>query len=301
MNDNSAKLMENLGRERYTLPLDSNKKTKKDFSTIFTVEVPKRTLDKLIVPQKTKKQIASIMTKIKNYDLLYNRFGLKDIDTSAGRTLINFYGPPGTGKSFAAEAICYELGKKIIKANYAEIESKFVGETPKNIKALFRKAKEENAVLVFDEADSILGKRLSNVTQSTDYAVNVSKSVMILEMDNFSGIVIFTTNFGQNYDSAFVRRIIGHIEFTLPDFERRKEIFSNLIPERLPINLVEEAINEIIRLTEGFSGGDMLNMVIYAASSAVERDGKKCQVGLNDFLNAIEVIKEAKSEIGTSK
>lgn len=300
MNDNWAESV-NLSNERYTKPLESGNKSKEDFSKMFTVEVPKRTLDKLVIPKKTAKQIASILTKIKNYDLLYNRFGLKEIDTSAGRTLINFYGPPGTGKSFAAEAIAYELGKKIIKANYAEIESKFVGETPKNIKALFKKAKEEDAILVFDEADSILGKRLSNVTQSTDHAVNVSKSVMLLEMDNFSGITIFTTNFGQNYDSAFVRRIIGHIEFTLPDFERRKEIFSNLIPEKLPVNLIDEEISEIIRLTEGFSGGDLLNMVIYAASSAVERDGEKCKVGLDDFFNAIEVIKKAKSEIGISK
>lgn len=296
MNDDWSKVVD-LSNERFVPPLDKVK-DQKSVETMFTVERPKRSLSKLVVPEKTQKQIASILTKIKNYDLLYNKFGLKEIDASGGRTLINLYGPPGTGKSFAAEAIAYELGKKIVRANYAEIESKFVGETPKNIKAIFKVAKDEDAVLIFDEADSILGKRLSSVTQSTDHAVNVSKSVMLLEMDNFSGITIFTTNFGQNYDAAFVRRIIGHIEFTLPDFEGRKEIFNNLIPDKLPIKLSDDEKTKIIHNTEGFSGGDLLNVVIYAASSAVEHDGEKCRVKLNDFLNAVEIIKKAKNEIG---
>ena len=296
MNDDWSKVVD-LSNERFVPPLDKVK-DKKSVEAMFTVEMPKRNLSKLVVPEKTHKQIASILTKIKNYDLLYNKFGLKEIDASGGRTLINLYGPPGTGKSFAAEAIAYELGKKIVRANYAEIESKFVGETPKNIKAIFKVAKDEDAVLIFDEADSILGKRLSSVTQSTDHAVNVSKSVMLLEMDNFSGITIFTTNFGQNYDSAFVRRIIGHIEFTLPDFERRKKIFNNLIPNKLPVILLDNEKTKIIHETEGFSGGDLLNVVIYVASSAVERDGEKCKVTLSDFLNAVEIIKKAKNEIG---
>lgn len=291
-----------LENERYISPPSKTDKKKADaYETMFTVEMPKRGFDKLVVTQETQKQIASILTKIKNYDLLYNKFGLKEIDASGGRTLINLYGPPGTGKSFAAEAIAYELGKKIVRANYAEIESKFVGETPKNIKAIFSVAKKEDAVLIFDEADSILGKRLSSITQSTDHAVNVSKSVMLIEMDNFSGITVFTTNFGQNYDSAFVRRIIGHIEFALPDFERRRQIINNLIPSKLPTELTEKQKDVFANETEGLSGGDLLNVVIYASSSAVERDGEKCRVTLNDFREAAEIIKKAKREIGVSK
>lgn len=291
-----------LENERYISPPSKADKKKVDvYETMFTVEMPKRGFDKLVVTQETQKQISSILTKIKNYDLLYNKFGLKEIDASGGRTLINFYGPPGTGKSFAAEAIAYELGKKIVRANYAEIESKFVGETPKNIKAIFSVAKKEDAVLIFDEADSILGKRLSNITQSTDHAVNVSKSVMLIEMDNFSGITVFTTNFGQNYDSAFVRRIIGHIEFALPDFERRRQIINNLIPEKLPTDLTEKQKDILANETESLSGGDLLNVVIYASSSAVERDGEKCRVTLKDFREAAEIIKKAKREIGVSK
>lgn len=289
-------------KERFIPPLDAKDMNKATADTsLYTVEYPKISLDSLVVPEKTDKQIRSILTKIKNYDLLYNKFGLGEIDRTGGRTLINIYGPPGTGKSFAAEAIAKELGKKIVKANYAQIESKFVGETPKNIKEIFKTAKCEDAVVLFDEADSILGSRLSNVTQSTDHAVNVSKSVMLLEMDNFDGVMIFTTNFGENYDSAFVRRIIGHIEFELPNEENRKKIFLGLLPSRLPTDITDDDIEDIVRISEGLSGGDLLNMVLYASSSAVERDGEQCQVSYDDFAEACTLIKKAKSEIGKSK
>lgn len=282
------------GNERIVEPLSiPNKK-----SDIFMLETPRRDLSKLVTSDKTLQQIKNIISKIQNYDLLYNKFGLKDIDPSGGRTAINLYGPPGTGKSFAAEAIANALNKKIIRVNYAEIESKYVGDTPKNIKLLFSEAKKADAILIFDEADSILGNRLSNVFQSTDHAVNVSKSVMLLELDNFSGITIFTTNFGSNYDSAFVRRIIGHIKFTLPNSENRNKLFRGMIPDKLPVKLSEKDFLSIIDLTEGFSGGDLLNVVIYASSQAVERDGENCKVGINDFVDAISLIKTAKREIG---
>ncbi|WP_054690486.1 ATP-binding protein [Fructilactobacillus florum] len=187
--------------ERKTRPLNL-----KESNLPFQVEEPKRSLENLIVSNDVLNQIKSLISKIDNYDLLYNKFGLREIDSSGGRTVINLYGLPGTGKSFAAEAIAKEMGKKIIKVNYAEIESKYVGETPKNIKLLFKEAKKEDAILIFDEADSILGRRLDSVTKSTDHAVNLTKSVMLLELDNFSGITIFTTNFGKNYDPAFFKK-----------------------------------------------------------------------------------------------
>lgn len=298
------------GKERFVDPLDLKSLKKKNQQNnqnqdsdmmLYSVEYPKTSLDLLVVPEKTKQQIASILTKIKHFDLLYNKFGLKQIDRTGGRTLINFYGPPGTGKSFAAEAIAKALGKKIIKANYSQIESKFVGETPKNIKEIFKAAKREDAVVLFDEADSILGSRLSSVTQSTDHAVNVSKSVMLLEMDNFDGIMIFTTNFGENYDSAFVRRIIGHIKFELPNEEGRKKIFLGLLPPTLPVSITDDELEKIIKISEGLSGGDLVNMVLYASSSAVERDGEQCKVLYTDFEEACYLIKKAKNEIGKSK
>jgi SpoVK/Ycf46/Vps4 family AAA+-type ATPase len=289
--------------ERYVSPLgvQNQRAIENDINKrmdMFTVEKPKRRLEGLVVSEKIKKQLASLLTKVKYHDVLYEDFGLKDVDPTGGRTAINLYGPPGTGKSFTAEAIANELDRNIIRVNYAEIESKFVGETPKNIKAVFQKAKESNAVLFFDEADSILGKRLSNITQSTDHAVNVSRSVMLLELDNFPGITIFATNFASNYDSAFVRRILGHIEMPLPDKSCREMLFKKLIPGKLPIELSNSDWECIIIETEGLSGGDILNIIVNASSMALEREGYVCKVKLNDFITAIHSSKKAKEEIG---
>jgi ATP-dependent 26S proteasome regulatory subunit len=267
---------------------------------MFVIEPPRRELKDLVVPEATLRQIRSLLTKIEHHHVLYQDFGLNEIDPFGGRTTINLYGPPGTGKSFAADAIANELGMDIIRANYAEIESKFVGETPKNIKAAFQKAKEANAVLFFDEADSILGKRLSNITQSTDHAVNVSRSVMLLELDQFAGVVIFATNLASNYDTAFTRRILGHIEMRLPDAVLRRRLLRYHMPSKLPVQLTESDWKKLTSKTRGLAGGDILNIVLNAASAAIERDGPGCQIGVGDFLAAIDAVNRAKERIGVS-
>jgi SpoVK/Ycf46/Vps4 family AAA+-type ATPase len=267
---------------------------------MFVVEQPRRELKDLVVPEATLRQIRSLLTKIRHHRVLYEDFGLNEIDPFGGLTAINLYGPPGTGKSFAADAIANELGMGIIRANYAEIESKFVGETPKNIKAAFQKARETNSVLFFDEADSILGKRLSNITQSTDHAVNVSRSVMLLELVQFAGVVIFATNLASNYDTAFTRRILGHIEMPLPDAVLRRRLLRYHMPSKLPVQLTESDWKKLTSKTRGLAGGDILNIVLNAASAAIERDGPGCQIGVGDFLAAIDAVNRAKERIGVS-
>ncbi len=265
---------------------------------LFEVETPQRKLADLVLDEDTLAHIRALLTKIRHHRLLYEEFGLREIDPYGGRTAINFYGPPGTGKSMAAESIAGELGMGIIRANYAEIESKFVGETPKNIKAAFAKAEDANAVLFFDEADSILGKRLSSITQSTDHAVNVSRSVMLLELDHFSGVVVFATNLASNYDAAFTRRILGHIAMPLPDEAARLRLWRRHIPNRLPVQLTEGDWSRLVATTEGLAGGDILSAVLYAASLAVERHGALAIVNLDDFLMAVKAGKQAKREVG---
>lgn len=267
---------------------------------LFEVETPLRQLKDLVVSESTLFQLRSLLTKIRYHRLLYEDFGLSEIDPYGGRTAINLSGPPGTGKSFAAEAIAHELGMGIIRVNYAEIESKYVGETPKNIKAAFQKARETNALLLFDEADSILGRRLTNITQSTDHAVNVSRSVMLLELDRFSGVTVFATNLASNYDTAFIRRILGHIEMPLPDAAGRARLWRSHLPARLPLRLDESDWERLVSRTDGLAGGDILNIVVYAASMAIERQGPACIITFTDFEQAIEASKRAKREIGAA-
>jgi SpoVK/Ycf46/Vps4 family AAA+-type ATPase len=264
----------------------------------FIPESPRRSLDDIVLPDSVREQIHSALNQIQYRDKLYNEWNLKKIDPNGSRTVINFFGPPGTGKSFAAEAIAYYLNKKIIKINYAEIESKYVGETPKNITASFTKAKESNSVLFFDEADSILGKRLTSVTQSADHGVNVSRSVMLLQLDNFDGVVLFATNLPENFDGAFVRRILAHVEFVLPDLDCRKKLWTYLLPEEVPRNEFIE-VTWLAEQSEGLSGGDILNVVKLSAGKAVARPPVDCRLIQSDVIEAISQIRNAKEKISS--
>jgi SpoVK/Ycf46/Vps4 family AAA+-type ATPase len=266
---------------------------------IFVPEQPNRCFNDLILPSSVRERLEAALNRIQFHDVLYHQWNLKSVDPRGTRTAINFFGSPGTGKTFCAEAIADHLKKKIIKVNYAEIESKYVGETPKNITAAFKKAKETDSVLFFDEADSILGKRLTNVTQSADHGVNVSRSVMLLQLDKFDGVVIFASNLAKNYDDAFVRRILAHIEFELPDQECRVKLWNYLLPKEVP--LAEDVNSEwLAKESHALSGGDILNVVIAAASRAVPRTGDSQKILRSDLAKEIDFVRVAKQKIGSS-
>lgn len=265
---------------------------------MFEVETPLRKLDDLVTNEHTLSQIRAMVTRVRHHRLLYEEFGLAEIDPHGGRTAMNFYGPPGTGKSLAAEAIAGELGLGIIRVNYAEVESKYVGETPKNIKAAFAKASQTGALLFFDEADSILGKRLTNVSQSTDHAVNVSRSVMLLELDRYAGVVVFATNLASNYDPAFTRRILGHVAMPLPDEVTRLTLWQQHIPSRLPHKLTTDDWRQLAAESEGLAGGDILNAVLYASSLIVARDGRAAVLTFEDLQIALAAGRHAKQAVG---
>lgn len=261
----------------------------------FVPEKPIRTIDDLIVSEKTKSEITEVLSKITYHDILYQTWNLKSIDPFGSRTIISFFGPPGTGKSLAADVIASSLGKTIIKVSYAELESKYVGETPKNIEKAFKHAKETDSVIFFDEADSILGKRLTNVTQSSDHGVNVSRSVMLMALNSFEGIVVFATNLSQNYDSAFARRILAHIEMPLPDEPTRIRLLQHHLPKELPLKDNVD-ISILASESEGLSGGDILNLVIKSATKAVMRLDDR-MVSMVDFRQAIQEIRVGKEAI----
>ena len=170
-----------------------------------------------------------------------------------------------------AEAIAKYLNKKVFSVNYSQLESKYVGETPKNIKKVFSKAKEEDAIIIFDEADSFLGKRLTNITQSADYGVNITRSVMLMELENFDGVVIFTTNLLDNYDDAFKRRILANVEFDLPDEIGRLKIWDTHIPKEFPLNK-DITLSLLASRYEKISGADIKDIVLFAGVNAIQNN-----------------------------
>jgi SpoVK/Ycf46/Vps4 family AAA+-type ATPase len=264
---------------------------------VFTAEDPRRTLDDLIVPGSVRHRIESALSLLRNHDTLFIAWNLAKIDPYHRGTAINLYGPSGTGKSMCAEAIAHEVGLRFINVNYAQIESRYVGQTPKNIEAAFDSAREQGAVLIFDEADAMLGSRLSQVTQSADHAVNVSRTTMLRQLDRFAGLVVFTTNFPENYDAAFVRRILAHIRFDLPDDETRLRLWTHLLPRELPVS-GDVDLSVLAAESAGLTGGDLVNVVIRAATMAVNRHGAQRLVTLEDLRTEVRAARQAKSEVG---
>ena len=266
---------------------ESDVEYEKSKNSLVNLCEPNWTLDEVYITNEDKETILTSLSMCKYKDTLFNKWGIKG-NKSNGRALcLNFFGDPGTGKSITAEAIANNLGKKILMVNYSELESKYVGETPKNIKRIFKVARENDAVIVFDEADSFLGKRLTNVTQSADYGVNITRSVMLIELESFDGVVIFTTNLLTNYDDAFKRRILANIEFKLPDEKGRKIIWEAHIPKSMPID-DDVNIDILSKSFSNISGADIKDIVLFAATKSL-REGREV-VSLHDFEYGNNII-----------
>jgi len=248
----------------------------------------------MILPETLLQEIHEAMDVIRYKELIYNEWGFNEVD-SIPKSVLNFYGPPGTGKTMCAHALANELGKKLLALNYAEIESKYLGDSAKNLQRAFDIAQEEDCVLFFDEADSFLGKRIENVQQGSDQALNSLRSQMLILLEQFSGIVIFATNLVTNYDRAFESRILKHLKFDLPNEEARMAIIRKDIPQKLPMTpLTDEEIRELSKICEGnekissFSGREIKNAILDTLIKKASVNGDNSEFNFSDFKNAFE-------------
>ncbi len=142
-----------------------------------------------------------------------------------------FTGSPGTGKTMAVHVMAGILGLELFKVDLSQMVNKYIGETEKRLEDVFRRAERSNMILFFDEADAIIGKR-SEVKESKDRYANSEVSYLLQRMEEFDGIIIFSSNFSQNIDAAFMRRIRFVIHFPIPDARRRKRSGSRRLPRR---------------------------------------------------------------------
>jgi SpoVK/Ycf46/Vps4 family AAA+-type ATPase len=273
---------------------NSNKEQESKINFSLYLRDPKFTLEDVILPAATRHQVDLMMAELEHHKLIYETWGMGEKHKLDKALSINFYGPPGTGKTLTAEVIAHALNRKILVVPYQQLESKYVGETPNTISDVFKFATEKNAILFFDEADSFLGKRLENVTQAVDTAVNLTRSVMLTELSKYEGVVIFATNLYSNYDSAFVSRIRRTIKFELPDEEGRVKIWEAQIPTKLPL----DSSVDFKKLAEQFdkiSGRDIKNAVFQAVVAAAHEDkpDSEKKVTQSHFAKAITEIIEA--------
>ena len=276
-----------------TEPVKENLKTSEDKNfqeEIFIPQEPRYSLDEIILPQSTKDQIMDVATYAENSHRVFELWGFKKTHKYSRRIGVNLYGAPGTGKTMAAHAIAKNLSRKILIVNYADIESKYVGETPKNIRKAFEAAKASNSILFFDEADAILSKRVTNMTQAVDVSVNQTRSVMLMLMNEYQDFIIFATNFISNFDPAFMRRISIHVKFELPNEDCRKKIWKMYIPAELPNNI---DVDEIAKKFDGISGSDISNAMLNAAFKAARLG--TAELDKNLVFESVQNILESKA------
>jgi AAA+ superfamily predicted ATPase len=181
-----------------------------------------------------------------------------------------FSGPPGTGKTMAAEVLAGELGLDLYQVDLSGVVSKYVGETEKNLARIFDEAGSGNAILFFDEADALFGKR-TEVADAHDRYANVETSYLLQRMDDYDGVVILASNLRQNLDHAFVRRLRFIVEFPFPEADSRRRIWATTFPADTPL----AADVDFAELAELFalSGGNIRNIVLNAAFlAAADKD-----------------------------
>ncbi len=148
---------------------------------------------------------------------------------------IVFYGPPGTGKTMAAQVLANELGLDIYRIDLSQVSSKYIGETEKNLGVVFDAAKNSNAILFFDEADSLFSKR-TEISSSNDKYANAETSYLLQKIEEYSGVSVLATNNMQNFDAAFKRRMTFLIPIEAPNEETRIRLWESVFPEDVPIS-----------------------------------------------------------------
>ena len=260
------------------------------------VVTPRRTFDDVVLMPSTRQALEEALAQARNHALIFSRWGLGERHATGLGLAFNFAGPPGTGKTICAEAIAHALGMKLLVVDYAEVESMWMGETPKNIVNAFRAASEQRAVLFFDEADAIAGRRSAGVAMPYLRETNMTVNVLLRELESFNGVVIFATNLAANFDPAFERRIRTHVRFDMPGVEEREKIWEVQIhPHKTPLH--DDVDFRALAEKYAVSGGDIKNAVLKAAAAAAGEPGhdRAKRIQQRHFERAVEDVIAAKS------
>jgi len=262
---------------------------------------PQRSFDDVVLPERTLQALNHALALVRKHDLIFRQWGLAERHTSGLGLAFHFAGPPGTGKTICAEALAYTLNRKLLVVRYSELESRWVGQTAKHVASVFRAAERQDAVLFFDEADAIAGRRFTVMQAAVDREANSVVNVLLHELETFPGIVIFATNLAANMDPAFERRIRTHILFEMPDVDARERIWRvQLHPHKTPL---ADDVN-FRALAEAYprSGGDIKNAVLKAAQSATTEPGPDAtkRIHQRHFIQGMEEVLAGTSVMGQS-
>lgn len=231
---------------------------------------PRADFAALVVPHDVLAQLREICARISTRETVGREWSDGSVHSRGVGVTALFVGPSGTGKTLAAEALARELGLDLYRIDLAGIVSKYIGETEKNLDRVFAAAENANAVLFFDEADALFGKR-SEVKDAHDRYANIEVAYLLQKMEQFDGLAILATNLKQNLDDAFARRLTFTINFPFPEEAERRALWERLWPPRAP----RDCDVDLDWFAREFrmSGGNIRNIVLAAAHLAAA-DGK---------------------------
>ena len=244
----------------------------------------------LILPEARKKALQNACNQIAYHHQVYQLWGFeKKIAYGRGVSML-FYGPPGTGKTMGAQVMAKTLHLELYKVDLSSVMSKYIGETEKNLGTVFEEVKKSQSILFFDEADALFGKR-SEVKDAQDKYANAETAYLLQKMEEYEGIIILATNYMQNFDEAFKRRIKFIIEFPFPGQEQRQEIWQKVYPKEAPLS--EDVDFEYLARQFELSGSSIKNI---AAASAFLAAAQQKEIGMEHILPCLreEVQKSGK-------
>jgi hypothetical protein len=232
---------------------------------------PRYTWDDLVLPETQMEMLRELVNMVQSRPLVLDEWGLGRKLTAGQGVSALFSGPPGTGKTLAAQIMAHQLGIDLYRIDLSTVVSKYIGETEKNLERIFTDAAQSNAILFFDEADTIFGKR-SEVKDAHDRYANIEVGYLLQRMESYSGVSILATNLRANLDEAFTRRLQFIINFPFPDEEYRLKIWEVLIPPDMP----RAADLDLKVLADRFklAGGSIRNIIVSAAFLAASNGGK---------------------------
>lgn len=225
---------------------------------------PRFALADLILDDDQHQRVAEILRRYRMRNRVYQEWGFRAAGSVGVTALMS--GAPGTGKTMSAEVIAAELGLDLFRIELSATVSKYIGETEKNLEAIFRAADAADVVLLFDEADSLFTKR-GEVSDAQDRYANMETSYLLQRLERFPGVAILTTNLSSNIDPAFMRRIHVSITFPVPEAAERLRIWKTCLPSGAPVGELDlDFVSQAFKI----SGGSIRNVVVAAAFLAAE-------------------------------
>jgi hypothetical protein len=226
--------------------------------------------EQLVLPERPTEVLHSISAYLRHRDLVLSEWGYgRTVARTQGLKTL-FAGESGTGKTMAAQVLARDLGLQLFRIDLATVISKYIGETEKNLDRIFGAAEGSNAILFFDEADALFGKR-SEVSDSHDRYANIEVAYLLQKMEGYSGAVILATNFRHNIDDAFLRRLDFVIDFPFPEADDRARIWGLVLPDEAPLD--DDVDIPFLASQFKLSGGGIRNASLAAAFLAAE-DGR---------------------------